>query len=653
MLTGKGLFIWQIEQIAPTARQIVELAQQANLGFALVKIADGQNIYPINDPDGAREQLTREAIIGLQDAGIEVWGWTYIYGTNPSPTGQARRLIQRMHYFGLNGAAISTADMPDRPWDANDARAFVQTLTEGLVRAGIEDYRLALATHPDLDRRANFPFETFLEPCSYAMPHVYWAHVPGGDVANDLEQTILAYETFMAPRGREWQKEVIPIGGAYADSADWNADRLSVARFMQAAERADRSAVAFWSMQHALLDEGIWQAVADYPFNEDTHTDLTIELQREEHGSGSGESIRSTQMPPSVADTGEAIIKVGGPGFIQGTYEGIPEPINRFERLGEAFVWVEGQARRSTAYAQWVPRVPDRGHYEIAIYVPNQDATATVRYDITGVLGESQVSVERNQLFYEDEWVRLGVFELDPTVDFAGMVQANNIDRGGGNRQVCFGPVRWRKAEAPKEILPGYADGFDSPVGTDAERALSNEDWGPRQRTGAFGENWNGDWYDYNPYMNWYNLGGVRTIHTGIDLNLPGNKDRGAPTYAIASGEVIFATNDNSIGGFGNLIIIRHDPYRRPDGTEIVAYSRYAHIKAVLVRKGQRVIRGQKLGTVWNVGTVADHLHFDISLTNRFETRPQDWPGTSMERIKRDYTDPYVFIRSFRPPEQG
>jgi murein DD-endopeptidase MepM/ murein hydrolase activator NlpD len=254
-----------------------------------------------------------------------------------------------------------------------------------------------------------------------------------------------------------------------------------------------------------------------------------------------------------------------------------------------------------------------------------------------GVVGQqANTIVELNQLNFSDEWVRLGLFELDGEHQFSGMVTLNNLtgNEPAGETQIAFGPVRWRKIERTG-VPPGFADGFDSPVGTEAERRSEKI--------------WPGQWVDANPYLNYYFLG----YHTGNDLNLPRDEDSGAPCYSIGDGEVTYSgravNRDGSPSGFGNLVVIRHDPYLAPDGSIINAHSRYAHMKDLIVEKGQRVRRGDKLATIWNVGTRAHHLHFDISTSGILESAPGNWPGNRKSQVEKHYVDPGIFIKSYRP----
>lgn len=76
----------------------------------------------------------------------------------------------------------------------------------------------------------------------------------------------------------------------------------------------------------------------------------------------------------------------------------------------------------------------------------------------------------------------------------------------------------------------------------------------------------------------------------------------GSPVLAAENGIVVYAGNE--LRGFGNLLLVRH-----ADGW----ITAYAHLDKMLVKKGQKVTRGQAIGTVGSTGGVSQpQLHFEI-----------------------------------------
>ncbi len=98
--------------------------------------------------------------------------------------------------------------------------------------------------------------------------------------------------------------------------------------------------------------------------------------------------------------------------------------------------------------------------------------------------------------------------------------------------------------------------------------------------------------------------GGLRNDGINIKAN------RGTPVRAAENGVVAYAGNE--IRGFGNLLLIKH-----ADGY----VTAYAHNEDLIVQRGQKVKRGQKIATVGSSGSVSrPQLHFEV----RKGRRPQD-----------------------------
>lgn len=88
------------------------------------------------------------------------------------------------------------------------------------------------------------------------------------------------------------------------------------------------------------------------------------------------------------------------------------------------------------------------------------------------------------------------------------------------------------------------------------------------------------------------------TNHRGLDILAP----EGTPIFAARSGKVIYS--DSKLAGFGNLVIIDH-------GRGVASI--YAHNRRNLVRVGDTVRRGQKIGEVGQTGNAtASHCHFEV-----------------------------------------
>lgn len=109
---------------------------------------------------------------------------------------------------------------------------------------------------------------------------------------------------------------------------------------------------------------------------------------------------------------------------------------------------------------------------------------------------------------------------------------------------------------------------------------------------------------------------GRKAFHSGIDFA----GRTGTSVLVTADGVVTHAYGDRRLG---NVIVIEHDieevneegePYIRKG----LYRTEYGHLKDILVKKGQRVTRGQQIGTIGNTGrSTGPHLHYSVRYQDR------------------------------------
>lgn len=96
------------------------------------------------------------------------------------------------------------------------------------------------------------------------------------------------------------------------------------------------------------------------------------------------------------------------------------------------------------------------------------------------------------------------------------------------------------------------------------------------------------------------NFGVIGKGRKNDGINIQASK--GTTVKAADKGTVAYAGNE--LKGFGNLILIKHS-----DGW----ITAYAHNDKLLVKKGQKVIKGEKIATVGSTGSVnSPQLHFEV-----------------------------------------
>ena len=125
---------------------------------------------------------------------------------------------------------------------------------------------------------------------------------------------------------------------------------------------------------------------------------------------------------------------------------------------------------------------------------------------------------------------------------------------------------------------------------------------------------------------------GAPARHLGIDI--AGRK--GTPVVATADGVVMYAYKQDI--RLGNVVVIRHEadgenekgePYKVPGKYR----TEYGHLDKILVKKGDKVKRGDQVGTMGSTGrSTGPHLHYGV----RYQDR--------RKRDNRGYLDPEDFL---------
>lgn len=88
----------------------------------------------------------------------------------------------------------------------------------------------------------------------------------------------------------------------------------------------------------------------------------------------------------------------------------------------------------------------------------------------------------------------------------------------------------------------------------------------------------------------------------GIDISAAA----GTPVVAAAAGTVVYA--GNGLRGYGNLLILKHN-------AEYL--TAYAHNRALMVKEGQSVTRGEKIAEMGDTDTDRVMLHFELRYQGR------------------------------------
>jgi murein DD-endopeptidase MepM/ murein hydrolase activator NlpD len=106
-------------------------------------------------------------------------------------------------------------------------------------------------------------------------------------------------------------------------------------------------------------------------------------------------------------------------------------------------------------------------------------------------------------------------------------------------------------------------------------------------------------------------------FHQGVDLRAA----YGQEVQAAAAGRVVFSGDQ---GGYGATVLVEH-----ADGTR----TRYAHLSARLVKKGDQIAAGEPLGRAGKSGqATGTHLHFEVIAADGRRIQPDQWQGRNPGR---------------------
>lgn len=585
---GESLGEANIDELADTLRN-----HAPNADAVFVKTNDGVNWQGKYDTKASMAvnstQDVENWVNTLTRHGLEFHAWCVVKGVDVQQ--EAQRIIEVCRVKGVQSMILDV-----EPYDGyfeGDRNTVVQLM--GIVRTAIgPGFHLALAMDPRQAHYESIFPDAWRLYVNSLHPYVYWEEM-GRTPADVLDETYTVWGNYGLP--------IYPVLQGYA-SPDSIADAQDIARSVRGAR-----GLSYFRL--GVMGAAEFLVVNDEVVDKELGPDGMIRTYGE-----------------------EIIIRPGEPGFDSGTHT-----TSKFKQFpgvgGYPIPYKATTAQADEVWARWRPTLPAAGTYEVSLYIPSRHATSKkAAYHIHGVVGQGpEIVVRIDQSRYSNQWVPAVILDFEARV---GSGQVNLTDLTGEvGREVAFDAIRWRRVLSEEEpevpVVTGTSAGFDSPVGTAAERAGSKI--------------WPGFWFDATGYGTYYSFVGGTAYHTGVDLNLNQphwDADRDAPVYAPSDGVVVFS---GSLNIWGQIIVIRHDPLS--DGT--VVWSRLAHVSNRAVRKGDRVGKGQQIALIGNAdGVQPYHLHFDIVKTDVCESNAGHWPGTNRALVYQHYTDPKAFIIEHR-----
>jgi hypothetical protein len=247
-IKGKGMMIWQISRVeSGNAEQIATVAKNAGFSYVLIKVAEATGPYNVDKTTGV--DLVPDVVTALRAKGLEVWGWHYVYGYNPS--GEAAIAIKRTKEFNLDGYVIDA----EAEYKLAGREAAAETYMNAL-RSGLPNTPIALCSYRFPNYHPELPWTTFLNKCDFNMPQVYWqgAHNSGSQLETCMNQfkNITPY------------RPIMPTGPMYK-AGDWEPTPADVIEFMDKAQELEMSSVNYFEWYYGrTIMKPVWNAIANY-----------------------------------------------------------------------------------------------------------------------------------------------------------------------------------------------------------------------------------------------------------------------------------------------------------------------------------------------------------------------------------------------------
>jgi hypothetical protein len=261
---GKGLWVWRISEcLDGNIDTIIRKCNDFDISYLLIKSGDGDKLW---------DQLTREVVDKLHNAGLKVYSWTYNYGLNPLAEAEADVAIKSLD-LGVDGHVFDAeSEYEHLVNNTHVAEIMLQT-----VRSRHPDKFLAYAPYPIIDLHKDFPYLTFGKYCDAVMPQVYygnWKKTPQQGIQWMYDNFVRWHQNWIDSGNAASIKPIIPLGQAY-DSPDpktlYVLTPTDIHAFINTVK--GYKSVNFWSFQHILRDD-CWEALRDAKLDPATDADL-------------------------------------------------------------------------------------------------------------------------------------------------------------------------------------------------------------------------------------------------------------------------------------------------------------------------------------------------------------------------------------------
>ncbi len=259
MLTGKGMFIWKIQNCHNgSVSEITRKAVKANYSHVLIKIANG--IYSYNYDWENKVDLIPPLAAALRSEGIQVWGWHYLFGDQPGQ--EAQKAINRIRELRVDGYVLDAEGHYKGKYAA--AKTFMSQLT-----AAVTDIPIALSSYRYPSLHPQLPWDEFLKKVDLNMPQVYWMfnNNPGAQ----LKKSITEFQNM------KYTPPIFPTGAAYTEFG-WTPTIPEIQEFMRKCKEFKLSGFNLWEWGslHNYLPAEYYRTIRDFAWDSGTELDRDI-----------------------------------------------------------------------------------------------------------------------------------------------------------------------------------------------------------------------------------------------------------------------------------------------------------------------------------------------------------------------------------------
>jgi hypothetical protein len=349
-------------------------------------------------------------VSALASRGLETHVWGIPHGT--APAAEAGIFIQAAKVAGVRslGLDVEHGDAYFRG-SADGARQFMQLLRDGLGW----DFHIALI----LDPRRNRPFNVFVDPF---VPFVNSLHpmVYPKDFNQPVQSVLDSAFDLLSP----YAKPIVPMLQAYNQIPPADITQQGNYSFQKGA-----ASISYFCLGDRNMGAAEYEAVAAVrsPVIEDRQkTALDV-----------------VKLPPGAA----GLWPDDARGYTENVYErSAARPWHDFRDIyGHVARWKLTSATNDVAVS-YSPLLPAPGRYSVEVFIPKDNADSRradyhVNYYEGGQQRDRQVKIDQSSR--SDEWVPLGVFDLDPRRPADGRVNITDFSDEQPPQAVAFAGVRW------------------------------------------------------------------------------------------------------------------------------------------------------------------------------------------------------------------